>query len=338
MMTIDDIKKRKKELGLTDRQLAEKSGVSLATVTNVLSKATENPRISTLLALEKALADDCRQPEGETSLFPPTGQYCTNLEGENSRAQEPSGGYLYGSNAQKHSGSLQESDTFVKSSEASAKRSVRPRDNAPLHGNVIYGQNEITEVEKSPEHNNLKEEFHTFEEYLALPDERRVELIDGHFYDMASPNGIHQQITFMLWRAFFECIETHKMPCKVQGAPFDVRLDDYTVVQPDVMVFCGDPSQAFAVRATTPPDLVIEILSKSTAFKDRHLKLFKYRNAGVREVWLVSPDDRTVEIYLFTESEKEPITYSFDDKIPVHISKGKCIIDFYEIKKRLPAP
>ena len=54
MMTIDDIKKRKKELGLTDRQLAEKSGVSLATVTNVLSKATENPRISTLLALETA--------------------------------------------------------------------------------------------------------------------------------------------------------------------------------------------------------------------------------------------------------------------------------------------
>jgi hypothetical protein len=45
------------------------------------------------------------------------------------------------------------------------------------------------------------------------------------------------------------------MPCKVQGAPFDVRLDAYTVVQPDVMVFCEDPSQAFAARATISPEL-----------------------------------------------------------------------------------
>ena len=127
------------------------------------------------------------------------------------------------------------------------------------------------------------------------------------------------------------------MPCKAQGAPFDVRLDAYTVVQPDVMVFCEDPSQAFAVRATTPPDLIVEILSKSTAFKDRHLKLFKYRNAGVREVWLVSPDDRKVEVYLFTDGEEESESYSFDDKIPVRISEGKCVIDFAEIKKRLPA-
>ena len=117
------------------------------------------------------------------------------------------------------------------------------------------------------------------------------------------------------------------MPCKVQGAPFDVQLDAYTVVQPDVMVFCEDPSQ----------DLIIEILSKSTAFRDRHLKLFKYRNSGVREVWLVSPDDRKVEVYLFTKGEEKLITYSFDDKIPVDISGGKCIIDFSEIKNRLPA-
>jgi Uma2 family endonuclease len=203
-------------------------------------------------------------------------------------------------------------------------------------GEYHYGSTAQKESGRLQEADSLNKSFHTVEEYLALPDEHRVELIDGRFYEMASPNGIHQQITFMLWRAFFECIEAHGMPCKVQGAPFDVRLDAYTVVQPDVMVFCEDPSQAFAARATIPPELIIEVLSKSTAFKDRHLKLFKYRNAGVREVWLVSPDDRTVEIYLFTESEKEPITYSFDDKIPVHISEDKCVIDFAEINKRLP--
>ena len=55
----------------------------------------------------------------------------------------------------------------------------------------------------------------------------------------------------------------------------------------------------------------------------------------MREVWLVSPDKKTVDVYLFSEGE-DLRTYSFDDKIPVHISKGKCIIDFAEIKKRLP--
>lgn len=45
------------------------------------------------------------------------------------------------------------------------------------------------------------------------------------------------------------------MPCKVQSAPFDVQLDAYTVVQPDEMVFCENPSQAFAARAMIPPEL-----------------------------------------------------------------------------------
>lgn len=295
MMTIDDMKIRKKALGLTNQKLAEKSGVPLATVAKILSKSTKSPRINTLLALEKALVDDYdfTQSDEKNSSYS-SGQYLTNLESAKDLAQDPPGEYLYGSTAQKQPGSPQEADIFDRS-------------------------------------------LHTVEEYLALPDERRAELIDGRFYDMASPNGIHQQITFMLWRAFFECIETHNMPCKVQGAPFDVQLDAYTVVQPDVMVFCEDPSQAFAVRATVPPDLIIEILSKSTAFRDRHLKLFKYRNSGVREVWLVSPDDRKVEVYLFTKGEEKLITYSFDDKIPVDISGGKCIIDFSEIKNRLPA-
>ena len=92
-----------------------------------------------------------------------------------------------------------------------------------------------------------------------------------------------------LFSALDDCIEEHGMSCSAQASPFDVQLDDYTIVQPDVMVFCRDPLQVYADRATAAPDLVIEVLSKSTAFRDRHLKLFKYQRAGVREVWLVSP-------------------------------------------------
>ena len=57
--------------------------------------------------------------------------------------------------------------------------------------------------------------------------------------------------------------------------------------------------------------------------------------AGVKEVWLVSPEKQTVEVHLF-ENEEEPVTYTFDGKVPVHLSEGRCAIDFSEIKRRIP--
>ncbi len=138
-----------------------------------------------------------------------------------------------------------------------------------------------------------------------------------------------------LFSALDDCIEEHGMSCSAQASPFDVQLDDYTIVQPDVMVFCRDPLQVYADRATAAPDLVIEVLSKSTAFRDRHLKLFKYQRAGVREVWLVSPEKRGVEVYLFERNTEEPERYTFDDKVPVHISDGRCSIDFADIHRKL---
>ena len=108
MMTIKDKKKKKKELGLTNQKLAEKSGIPLATVAKVLSLATKSPRISTLAALEKALTDNCARSF-------PEGQYPTNMESADSPAQEPSGEYLYGNTAQKQYGSLQKADPSDKS-------------------------------------------------------------------------------------------------------------------------------------------------------------------------------------------------------------------------------
>ena len=150
-------------------------------------------------------------------------------------------------------------------------------------------------------------------------------------------------MTYRLWnrthgRCFLPwvlCYEEHSMSCSAQVSPFDVQLDDYTIVEPDVMVFCRDPLQVYADRATAAPDLVIEVLSKSTAFRDRHLKLFKYQRAGVREVWLVSPEKRGVEVYLFERNTEEPERYTFDDKVPVHISDGRCSIDFADIHRKL---
>ena len=173
---------------------------------------------------------------------------------------------------------------------------------------------------------------YTLEDYLALPDERRVELIDGVFYDMAAPSRTHQLLVLEIWLALKSCIKKKNAPCEALAAPFDVNLDRYTVVQPDVMVFCGKDPAGREIRAPYAPDLVIEVLSPSTASRDRLLKLRKYRESGVREAWLVSPGKRQIEVYLFSEGEDAPRRYSFSDKVPVHISEdhpgAKCEVDF----------
>ena len=216
----------------------------------------------------------------------------------------------------------------------------RPDQEALVHEpdpDYIYGSGARDEVA-----GGRTRHLHTLDEYLALPDDRRVELIDGVFYDMAAPSGIHQKIALRLWRELENCIEKKGCPCEAQAAPFDVCLDKYTVVQPDVMVFCEDPSQALGTRATAAPDLVIEVLSPGTASKDRLIKLQKYREHGVKELWLVSPMARQIEVYLFFKGDKAPRIYTFSDKVPVHFSddlpEGNCEIDFPTVTRGLPLP
>lgn len=176
---------------------------------------------------------------------------------------------------------------------------------------------------------------YTIDDYLALPEERRVELIDGCFYDMVAPTGMHQLILFHIWKTIDACIEEHGLSCIAQGAPFDVQLfgDPYTVVQPDVMVFCTKPEEAIARRARSAPDFVAEVLSPTTAFRDRTQKLCRYRDAGVKEVWIVSPMEQKIWTYPFCKGREEPDEYTFHDSVPVGISEQRCTVDFSKLLK-----
>lgn len=171
---------------------------------------------------------------------------------------------------------------------------------------------------------------YTLEDYYALPDERRVELIDGVFYDMAAPTKLHQRLLLELSQQLYPCVENHP-ECELFIAPCDVRLDndDRTMVQPDVLVVCNDQDSDVR-RVNGAPDFIIEILSPSTRSKDMFLKLNKYRNAGVREYWIVDPDKLVVLVYdLDKDSFREK--YSFSDEVPVGISEGECRVDFKKI-------
>ena len=143
----------------------------------------------------------------------------------------------------------------------------------------------------------------------------------------------HQRILGDLYFLFRECAQLHGMPCEVYLSPCDVRLDrdNYTMVQPDLLVICGEYDED-AIRYEGAPDLVIEILSPSTRKKDLTLKLFKYQAAGVREYWIVDPMFRKVTVHFFEDENYHPEQYDFTAKIPVSISEGECIIDFSRVR------
>lgn len=176
---------------------------------------------------------------------------------------------------------------------------------------------------------------YTVQDIRALPDEIRVELIDGVIYDMTAPRLIHQDILLELAFAFRKCIEESESDRHLVVAPRDVRLfdDDRHMEQPDILITC-DKSKDLADYYDGAPELTVEILSPSTRRKDILVKSLYYEKAGVKEYWIVDPDKKKVLVYYF-EEDKMPESYSFDDKIPVHISKGKCVIDFAEIARRL---
>ncbi|MBQ6231361.1 MAG: Uma2 family endonuclease [Eubacterium sp.] len=168
----------------------------------------------------------------------------------------------------------------------------------------------------------------TLEDYLALPEGTRIELIDGRFYDMAAPTTIHQRIGMLLAQAFENYIDSNNGSCIPFVAPTDVQLDcdDKTMVQPDVLVVC-DRSKIIKARVIGAPDLIVEVLSPNNWYMDTTRKLNKYKNAGVREYWIVIPEEKSVIVYDF-EHSANPMVYSFEDSIPVSIWDNRLIINF----------
>ncbi len=177
--------------------------------------------------------------------------------------------------------------------------------------------------------------MYTIEDYYALPEGIRVELIDGVFYDMPSPSYVHQMIQGCIFTAIYHYIREKKGKCLVFMAPADVQLDcdDKTMVQPDVLIIC-DKGKIKERCAMGAPDFVAEILSDSTRKKDMTVKLRKYKNAGVREYWLIDEKNDSVVVYNFEKNDM-PVLYGFDSKIPVGIYQGDLEIDFAEIKKEV---
>ncbi|MEA1911278.1 MAG: Uma2 family endonuclease, partial [Spirochaetota bacterium] len=183
-------------------------------------------------------------------------------------------------------------------------------------------------METSPRKLNRK---FTYKDYLSWTDDKeRWELIDGEAFDMSpAPTRGHQGISGFLFRSIGNYLDNNK--CKVYAAPFDVRLpggfkadsDVDTVVQPDISVFC-DKTKLDDRGGNGSPDLIIEILSPSTASKDLKEKFFLYEKVGVKEYWIVDPSNKTLTAFILGEKGRydRGVVYAGEDVLKTPLFEG----------------
>jgi Uma2 family endonuclease len=177
---------------------------------------------------------------------------------------------------------------------------------------------------------DLKKRY-TYADYLTWWDDKRRELVNGFIRMMApAPKVRHQEISGNLFGEFRNMIKKHKGKCKIFSAPFDVRLPQngekederiHTVVQPDICIVC-DPSKLDERGCLGAPEMIVEILSFSTAKYDTTRKFKIYEAAGVCEYWVVYPSEG-VEVFLLQPDGKYDEGTRYETgKVPVYIFNG----------------
>lgn len=135
----------------------------------------------------------------------------------------------------------------------------------------------------------------TVDDFMHLPPETRAELIEGEIYMSPTPESQHQIVvgnSYGLLQAFVRSGAFGR----VFIAPLDVFLPDGEVVEPDVLFVAAARMGIVKRWVEGAPDLVIEVLSPSTAVRDRVVKRDLYARNGVREYWLIDPETQTVEV------------------------------------------
>ncbi len=298
MMTIEEMKKAKERLHYTNEMISAKSGVPLPTVQKVLSGTTARPRYNTLAALEAVL----RQADSVYEI--PEGYGVMY-------APEPEHAFNVYHNEDPSIQEMPGSSGMVKD-----VPKLHPRYKIPIKNQGDYTTDDIDKI----------------------PEDIRVELIDGVIYELASPTSPHQIIIGEVYGIMRNYSLDHS-GCMPFMAPLDVQFDQSkkTRVQPDLLVVCErERNDDEPDPQSGAPDFIMEVLSPSTKKVDLLIKLNKYYHVGVREYWIVDPIKETITVYDFERGELNQ-QYTFDDKVPVGISGGDLLIDFTLIRKRIEA-
>jgi Uma2 family endonuclease len=178
---------------------------------------------------------------------------------------------------------------------------------------------------------------YTYADYLTWQMDEMVELIKGKiFKQAAAPRVNHQRVAGLIFTRLFLHLE--KRQCEAFIAPFDVRLpvkskkneDINTVVQPDICVVC-DSEKIDELGCVGAPDLVIEILSPGNNKKELQNKYEVFEESGVKEYWIIHPNECTLLIYTLIDGKYIPSKiFTHGDKIASQAVDG-FVLDLEEV-------
>jgi len=175
-----------------------------------------------------------------------------------------------------------------------------------------------------------KKKKYTYEDYMKTPDDERYELIEGELLMTPSPNTFHQHICGKLFLYIAQYVLENNMG-KVFFAPYDVVLGKENVFEPDI-IFVSNENLDIITEANIKgaPDLIIEVLSPSTAYRDLVKKKRIYAKFGVKEYWIVDPEEKTVELYVLKERQFDlKKSYRADEVVESILLKGLSIPPFF---------
>ncbi len=164
---------------------------------------------------------------------------------------------------------------------------------------------------------------YTYEDYKLWEGE--WELIYGVPYAMSpAPMIKHQNISnkiaWILQNELINCKECQAL------LPVDWRVTDETIVQPDNLVICHQPqNEAYISKA---PVIIFEVLSKSTAQKDLHLKYELYEQEGVKYYVIVNPEDSVAKVYKLHDSKYIKVCDAGDESVTLELPECDKNISF----------
>jgi len=158
------------------------------------------------------------------------------------------------------------------------------------------------------------------------------ELIDGVAYAMSpAPYPKHQKIVFKLAKELDESLNCQNRECAVYIAPVDWKIDENTVVQPDISIFCEDDNRQYF---THTPLLVVEVLSKATALKDVTTKFKLYERECVEFYIIIEPNSEIGDIFRLVKSEYQLLKkVTIEDSFEFNLKGCKAMIDFGKVFK-----
>ena len=152
---------------------------------------------------------------------------------------------------------------------------------------------EIMEIDVIPE-----KERYTYEDYARLPEGAPYQLIGGQLIMVPAPIPHHQEVSKRLEYLLYEHVELKQKLGKVYDAPIDIYFEDEETYQPDIIFISNERLQIIKEdKIEGAPDMVIEILSPSTAYYDLVHKKDVYARHGVKEYWIVDPMEKKIEVY-----------------------------------------